>query len=73
MNFVKQLESAQPTEVRTLVLRGLPVLLGDDDGGLIRAHRSSAPNSLHLNSSIGIILKNALKPKVQSLANQLFC
>ncbi|XP_053472108.1 uncharacterized protein LOC128602375 [Ictalurus furcatus] len=139
---VSTFNSAQPTEIRTLVLQGLPVIPGDDDfpffkSGLVSDHRNSIldvpvgilfegtdlqpPNSLHLSSSIGIILEgqvvmdnmqdlsqamcllfgliyaldlnipksltntfdfiqcvlmsmeqNTLKPKVQSLANQLF-
>ncbi|XP_042599713.1 uncharacterized protein LOC109062712 isoform X2 [Cyprinus carpio] len=142
LNFLQQIKSDQPTEVRTLVLRGLPIMLGDEDScffksSLVSDHRNTIldvpvgilfedtdlqpPNSLHLTSSIGIILEgqvvmdkmqdlpqaicllfgliyaldlnypkslantfdfiqrvlmsmgqNALKPRVQSLANQLF-
>ncbi len=31
------LKSAQPTEVRTLVLRGLPIMLGDDDSSFFKS------------------------------------
>ncbi|XP_067295724.1 sterile alpha motif domain-containing protein 3-like isoform X2 [Pseudorasbora parva] len=56
MNLLKQTKLSEPTEVRTLLLQGLPLVFGDDSPAFFRTCLISNDRSVNLDMPVGIVI-----------------
>ncbi|XP_050956917.1 uncharacterized protein LOC127157699 isoform X2 [Labeo rohita] len=56
MDLLKQTKLSEPTEVRTLVLQGLPLVFGDDSPAFFKTCLMSDDRSSNLDVPVGIVI-----------------
>ncbi|XP_060763104.1 uncharacterized protein LOC132872344 isoform X2 [Neoarius graeffei] len=53
--LLRQTKSSEPTDIRCLCLRGLPVILGDDPSGFFKACSDPADTDVYSQTPVGIL------------------